>query len=180
MLDPNILCTPHALSLIRPYLYTGFNTHIHGARWPASHKCRCPITWAPSPALLSSRQAPRLEPVPVLVKRLTARLWRPTCLMNEATYTVFWGDSHHTPSQAHTWPSSTVGKRCRLRFPYTLTVQFLCSLHCFIPSSRFSLNTLLGTPCSLLSKRASSPPFINRLKVHFYLVTAFDLPLQFL
>jgi len=31
MLDPNVLYTPHALSLIRPYIYTGFNTRILGA-----------------------------------------------------------------------------------------------------------------------------------------------------
>jgi len=65
VLDSNVLYTPHALSLIRPYIYTGFNTCIPGPltwpinltwppNWHAPHRCQCPITWALSSALWSS------------------------------------------------------------------------------------------------------------------------------
>jgi len=75
--------------------------------------------------------------------------------------------SHHTPSQAYTWPSPTVAKRCRLRFTYTLTLRKFILSSLFHSPSRFSFEK----SCSLFLKPISSPQ-----GGYFYLVTAFNLP----
>ena len=51
VLDPNVLYTPHALSLIRLYIYTGFNTrileaHLRGPLSQPNHRADLPHTGA--------------------------------------------------------------------------------------------------------------------------------------
>jgi len=108
VLDPNVLNTPLALfhwpGLIHvEYMNEPQHTHTWGpptcpinstrsSSWPAWHRCRCPITkhWAQRSGPV--HKPPRLELKLVSVKRLTAHLQRPTCLMSNATHKVFWGN----------------------------------------------------------------------------------------
>jgi len=156
VLNPNVLYTPHALSLIRPFIYTDFNARIFGGplMWPtistrppsrpSPHRCRCLM---PMPMSGPVHKPPRLELELVPVKRLTARLWWPTCLVGDGTCTVLRGDvSPYSLTSVHV-AKSTLPSLFHSLFAY-LFEHFYLEHPTF-----FSPNT--------------SSPFDNHFKVYF-------------
>jgi len=87
--------------------------------------------------------SPKLKLELVSMKRLTACLWRPTWLMSDRTCTVPRGDiSPYSLPSVHV-ARSTVGARCRLRFPL-----YVNHLTLTLPSLFHSLSVyLFKHPC---------------------------------
>jgi len=124
------------------HIYGLQNTHQWGPIIAIRPPSR-PAPQVPMSEIWSSTQAPKLKLELVSMKRLTACLWRPTWLMSDRTCTVPRGDiSPYSLPSVHV-ARSTVGARCRLRFPL-----YVNHLTLTLPSLFHSLSVyLFKHPC---------------------------------